>query len=231
MQTTPTTPRPVPDQAAPAPQHSPAFEAERDRVIQTLAAHYAYDRLSLEEFEERLERAYRVVSVGQLAPLLADLPSTTAEELAAAPQAVRVPAAGVPERGFAMAVMGGFERKGGWVVPRRFKVTAIMGGGVLDLREARFGPGVTEIDVFVFMGGVEVYVPPGVRVECSGAALMGGFGTDTGDVGTFSPMQPVVRLSGMAVWGAVDAQTRLPGESEKQYKRRRKEEERRRRGG
>ncbi len=40
-------------------------------------------------------------------------------------------------------------------------------------------------------------------------------------------MQPVVRLSGMVIWGGVDVQTRLPGESEKQYKRRRREERRR----
>ncbi len=229
----PNTPTSAP-RAAPvaAPDAPPAvIERERERVVQALSTHYAYDRLSLETVEERLDRAYRAVSVAQLRALLADLPATTAEEQAAAvPAGAAAPAAQVPERGFALAVMGGFERKGGMVVPRHYKVSAFMGGGVLDLREARFGPGVTEIDVFVFMGGVEVYVPPGVRVECSGAGIMGGFGTDTDEPPNPSPTQPVLRLSGMAIWGGVEVQTRLPGESAKAYKRRRRDE-RRGRGG
>jgi hypothetical protein len=206
-----------------------SLEAERDRVIQALATHYAYDRLSLEAFEERLERAYRAPTPAQLAALLADLPQTTAEELAAASPALRAPAASVPARGFTFAVMGGVERKGAWLVPRHLKVMALLGGAEIDLREARFGPGVTEIDVFALMGGVELLVPPGVRVECSGAAFAGGFVADTSDVGTLSPTAPLVRLSGMAVFGGVEAQTRYPGESARDYKRRRREERRQQR--
>jgi hypothetical protein len=217
------TPAVVPERDAAA---LATLEAERDRVIQSLATHYAYDRLSLEAFEERLERAYRALSAPQLAALLADLPRTTAEELAAASPALRAPAASVPDRGFAFAVMGGVERKGAWMVPRHLKVVAVMGGAEIDLREARFGPGVTEIDVFALMGGVEILVPPGVRVECSGAAMAGGFTADTSDVGTLSPTAPVVRLSGMAFFGGVEAQTRFPGESTRDYKRRRREERR-----
>ena len=213
---------------AAVPDAPPAvMERERERVVQALSTHYAYDRLTLEAVEDRLERAYRAVSVAQLQALLADLPTTTAEEMAAVPAPARMPAAGVPERGFAMAIMGGFDRKGSMVVPRHYKVTAFMGGGVLDLREARFGPGVTEVDVFVLMGGVEVYVPPGVRVECSGAAVMGGFETDTDEPPNPSPVQPILRLSGFCMWGGVEVQTRFPGESTRAYKRRRKEERKR----
>jgi len=203
-----------------------SLEAERDRVIQSLATHYAYDRLSLEAFEERLERAYRAVTPPQLAALVADLPRATAEELAAASPALRAPAASVPARGFAFAVMGGVERKGAWMVPSHFKVFAVLGGAEIDLREARFGPGVTEIDVFALMGGVEILVPPGVRVECSGAAMAGGFVADTSNLGQLSPTAPVVRLSGIAIFGGVEAQTRFPGESARDYKRRRREERR-----
>lgn len=228
---TPSTP-PRPSDAARGGAPLPvALEQERERVVQALSTHYAYDRLSLEAVEDRLERAYRATTPEALRALLADLPATTAEELAAAS---RVSAAAradeVPARGFAFALMGGVERKGAWVVPRHFKVTAVAGGAVIDLREARFAPGVTEIDVFVFMGGVEVFVRPGVRVECSGGAVMGGFDADTDDPATASPLQPVVRLNGMAIWGAVEAQSRYPGESAGAYKKRRREE-RRRQGG
>jgi hypothetical protein len=223
----PTAPLAPPASAAVTPV---ALEQERERVVQALSTHYAYDRLSLSAVEERLERAYRATTPAELHALLADLPAATAEAMAAAaPLPLPLPvAATVPERGFALAIFGGFERKGGMAVPRHFKVTAVMGGGVLDLREARFGAGVTELELFVLMGGVEVLVPPGVRVECSGAAIMGGLGTDTDEPTAASPDQPVLRLNGFVIWGGVDVQTRFPGESEKQYKRRRKEERRRR---
>ena len=64
----------------------------------------------------------------------------------------------VPERGVGAAIMGGFQRGTGWVLPRHFKVVAVMGGIELDLRNARIAPGVSEIEVFALMGGVEVLV-------------------------------------------------------------------------
>ena len=50
-----------------------------------------------------------------------------------------------------------------------------MGGCVLDLRAAQFSTPVTTITVVAIMGGVEVIVPPGIRVEMHGQALMGGW--------------------------------------------------------
>ena len=214
----------------------PALVDERERVVQALATCYADDRLSLEEFEARLDRAYRATTAGELGALLADVPAAPAAP-ASAPAlvaAARAPTArhsvtitmDAPERGFAWAFMGGIERKGNWTVPRQLRVRVLMGGAVLDLREARFAPGVTEIDVLAIMGGVEVLVPPGVRVECSGAAVMGGFSADTRDVPDAPPGQPVVRLGGLAFWGGVDAQVRLPGETQKAYRKRRRQERR-----
>jgi hypothetical protein len=110
-----------------------------------------------------------------------------------------------------MAVMGGVERKGGWLVPRLLKVFCFMGGAELDLREARFAPGVTEIDILTVWGGVEIMVPPGVRVETVGAAFMGGFGADAGDVDTLDPGQPVLRVSGVAIMAGVEVKRRKPG--------------------
>jgi hypothetical protein len=241
------------DPGAPIPSSSgaaipPALVDERERVVQALATCYADDRLSLDEFEARLDRAYRATTAGELGALLADVPAApmptplrpaaasatgAGATTGARPAASLAPAvqhyevtADAPERGFAWAFMGGVERKGNWTVPRQLRVRVLMGGAVLDLREARFAPGVTEIDVLAVMGGVEVLVPPGVRVECSGAAVMGGFTADTRDVPDAPPGQPVVRLSGLAIWGGVDAQVRLPGETQKAYRKRRRQERR-----
>ena len=197
--------------------------AERERVVQTLSNHFAHDQLTLTEFEHRLERAYHVTAIDQLRALVADLPSVSAlpaTQGAAGP--ALVPSSDVPPRGVMFAIMGGHERSGSWIVPRQLKVIAVMGGAELDLREARFGPGVTEIEIFAVMGGAHVIVPPGVRVESIGAAIMGGFDVKAGDATALSDAHPLVRLSGLAVMGGVGTETRLPGETGREAKRRRR---------
>ena len=200
--------------AQPSP---PAIQlaAERDRVVQALSAHFANDLLTLEELDDRLARAYHATSLEQVRAALADLPALRAAGELAAPQPLLVPAADVPPRGVVIAVMAGNERGGSWIVPRQLKVFALMGGVELDLREARFGPGVTEIDVTAVMGGVEVILPPGVRVESVGAAFMGAFEAKAGDASALSPLNPIVRLSGLAVMGGVETKTRRPGKEKK----------------
>jgi hypothetical protein len=197
---------------------------ERDRVVQTLSTHFAHDQLTLTEFEQRLERAYNITAVDQLRSLVADLPAVSlhaTQGMATAGPAL-VPSSEVPSRGGIFAVMGGHERAGSWIVPRQLKVVVFMGGAEIDLRDARFGPGVTEIEVFVMMGGVNILVPPGVRVESIGAAFMGGFDLKAGDATALSPAHPVLRLGGLAIMGGVETETRLPGESAREAKRRRK---------
>jgi hypothetical protein len=199
--------------------------AERERVVQTLSAHFAHDQLTLTEFEQRLERAYKVTAVDQLRSLVADLPavlSDVATQGLAPVGPALVPSSEVPPRGAIFAVMGSHERAGSWIVPRQLKVVVLMGGAEIDLRDARFGPGVTEIEVFVIMGGVNVIVPPAVRVESIGAAFMGGFEIKAGDATALSLAHPVLRLSGLAIMGGVETETRLPGESAKEAKRRRR---------
>jgi hypothetical protein len=203
--------------------------AERERVVQTLSAHFAQDQLTLTEFEQRLERAYSLTSAEQLRSLVADLPAVSALPATrepAVPGPALVPSSDVPPRGAIFAFMGGQERGGSWIVPRQLKVVTIMGGAELDLREARFGPGVSEIEIFVMMGGVSIIVPPGVRVESLGAAFLGGFEMKAGDATALSPANPVLRLSGVAVMGGVETETRLPGESAREAKRRRRKQRR-----
>jgi hypothetical protein len=207
-----------------SPNGESPVAVERERVVQALSAHFAEDRLSLTEFEQRLERAYHLTTSDQLRSLVADLPAV-ANPLATGATAsapALVPSSEVPPRGAVFAMMGGAERGGSWIVPRQLKVVALMGAAELDLREARFGPGVTEIEAFAVMGYVGIIVAPGVRVESIGAAFMGGFELKAGDATALSPAHPVLRISGLAVMGGVETESRLPGESEKEAKRRRK---------
>ena len=185
--------------------------ADRERVVQALSTHFANDRLSMDEFESRLEQAYKAPSFEQLTALLGDLSAAGATNLALGTAPLIVPADEVPSSGTIVAVMGANGRKGSWLVPRRLKVYVVMGGAELDLREARFGPGVTEIEVYVVMGGVQILVPPGVRVESLGAAFMGAFEGHVGDATPLPPLHPILRLTGLAVMGGVEAKTKPLG--------------------
>ncbi|RYJ27809.1 hypothetical protein CU044_2990 [Streptomyces sp. L-9-10] len=215
-----------------------ASDAERERVAARLREAVAEGRLDMEEFDERLEAAFKARTHGELAPLVRDLPAPgTTTDVALAPDtSVGTRGAGsagevgswqsrigrepATSKG-AFAFWGGFRRRGTWTVARRFTTAVFMGGGEIDLREARFEDRDVVIRCFTIMGGVHVTVPPDLDVEVRGFGLMGGFG-ESGE-GAASPGSPRVIISGFALMGGVGVERKVR-ESEK----RRLKEERRR---
>lgn len=198
------------------------LEQTRQAVIQQLCAHFAVDNLTSDALEERLDRAHAAATLPELRALVADLPEAAPGTLPAGRRTI-APPSHVPEQQVFVAVMGGAERKGVWTPPRTLYVIAVMGGAELDLREARFAPGVTEIQLFVLMGGAEIVVPPGVHVELSGVALMGGFGAAGRLEPPSDPDAPVLRVSGFCMMGGVDVSMRYPGERPRDARRRERE--------
>jgi hypothetical protein len=72
----------------PAAPHIRASDEDRERVVGALADHCAAGRLTLDELPERVARAYRATTLGELAELTADLPGRVppAAALPAEPQ-------------------------------------------------------------------------------------------------------------------------------------------------
>lgn len=198
----------------------------RQRTIDVLCDAFARDEMDLAEFERRVEAVHAAASSPELERLLADLPSATSAVAPADDLAVRRPATARPDtvrqRDFVIGVMGGAERRGQWHPARKILAVGIMGGATLDFREAILAPGVTEVQVFAWWGGVEVIVPPGVRVDCSGIGIMGGFDEEHGDPHPYDADAPVVRVTGVAIMGGVGVEVRQPGESSRDARRRRK---------
>jgi hypothetical protein len=130
-----------------------------------------------------------------------------------------------------VAILGGVERRAAWTSPSQLRAFALMGGIVLDFREASLLPGLTEIQVVTLMGGVQLIVPPGLSVEVSGNAVLGGFDHLDRTPPEADPNRPVLRVHGLAILGGVAVETRLRGESESEAHHRRKRERRQLRGG
>jgi len=165
----------------------------RERVAQALAHNFAADDINAEELEARLARVYGATTPAELAAIIADLPevvlaSTATASLAKIPAAQRI-----------SALFSAQEQRMTGVVPRRLEVRGRLGYVELDLTQATFEPGLTEIDVHAFMGYVEIRFPAGVRVESAGHALFGFFSLK-GAAGE-APSPCVVKITGRATFG------------------------------
>ncbi|MBI3789859.1 MAG: DUF1707 and DUF2154 domain-containing protein [Gemmatimonadetes bacterium] len=185
-------------------------DAQREAVAQALSAHFANDRLTIDTLDARMAMVYEATTVAQLEQALAGLDLAPRPDTDPGHPVLLADEQIVPPRSVMMAVMGGFEQKGSYVLPRQLKIIAFMGGGALDLREARFARGVTEVEIYAGMGGAEIIVPPGVRVELLGSAFMGGFAQSGQDESAFNPDAPVLRVSGFCFMGGVDIKVRGP---------------------
>ena len=182
-------------------------------MIQLLTEHFAQDHLSLEELEARMDRVYAAPDTLELSRVLDGLPALETAGQANASSAAspgHVARAGERESTTLFALMSGAVRRGAWAVPRKIHAIAIMGGIEIDLRETPLPPGVTEIEVFALMGGVEVRVPPGVRLESDGFAIMGGFEDHVHQPDSPAPNAPVVRVTGVAIMGGVESKVEPP---------------------
>ncbi len=91
-------------------------------------------------------------------------------------------------------------------MPSRLRIRSILGNVTLDLREADFHDGVTEITVHAFLGNVEVALPRDVAMECHGSALLGNFAHSGAGArpDADSTRTRTVRITGRAVLGNVE---------------------------
>ncbi len=185
-----------------------ALNDARERVIVQLTDAFARDLVGLDELDGRLTLAHRADSVLAVERVVSDLDVTGAS-----------PGGGVHE---IAAVFGGVERGGRWPVPRKLRVRAVFGGVLLDLREAQFLPGVTEIHVAAVMGGAQLIVTPALAVEVSGSAILGGFAHLDRVPVRLDREQPLLRVYGRAILGGVAVESRYVGESETDANRRRR---------
>ena len=185
------------------------IEQTRERVIEALSEHFARDHLSLDDLETRMAQVYAATTSAEIDALVSDLPALAVGAPVTVTPDAYAPTPKLRER--LVAIMSGVVRRGLWKVPRRLRIVAVMGGVDLDLRQAELPPGVTEIHAFVFMGGLHVLVPPGVRLETDGVAIMGGFEDRVHDPGAARPDAPVVRVTGIAIMGGVDARVQQIG--------------------
>ena len=190
-----------------------AVRDRRDRVISRLTESFARDELGLEAFESRIDAAYRAEAEADLDALVADLPdhAPSADVTTALAQPEIVPtttlARALPQPAV-RALFSNIERSGSMTMAGTVRAEAIFGNLELDLREARFGPGVTELHVRSVFGSIEITVPADITVEVHGTGIFGNFEGSTRTIADRDA--PTLRIVGSSVFASIVIKTVPP---------------------
>ncbi|MFF4171294.1 DUF1707 domain-containing protein [Streptomyces sp. NPDC001744] len=180
-----------------------ASDADRDRIADILRDALAEGRLDPEEHADRIDAVYRAKTVGELEPIVRDLPAarTTRPEPGEAYAYGPDDPEGAPDN--LVAVFSSTTRKGRWRVGRRTNAFAFFGNVEIDLTEAIFAQRLTTINATSVFGNVEVRVPENISLRGNGSGIFGNFEVVT--LEGVDPQAPVVVVNGYSVFGNVEA--------------------------
>jgi len=180
-----------------------ASDDERERAALALREHLVEGRLTLEEFSQRVELAYRAQTVSELSEASSALPA-----VGPGPRLRRPVRATIGL--FAHIVRRGRMRLGRWA-------TVISGFADvdLDLRGAEIAGLATDAYLLVLFGNVDIYVPERIGVDVTGLNVFGHrrqWGREVADANA-----PVLRVRVIALFGTVDV-WHVPGDLRGSYR-------------
>jgi hypothetical protein len=177
-----------------------ASDDDREQAAAVLGAALAEGRLSVTEHSERLDAVYEAKTHADIAPLIEDLP---ARSMTRSPARGAALAPATRRRQLIVAIFGGASRKGQWNVEPKMATVAVFGGVSLDFRDVELPQQEISLHCTAVFGGVDIVVPPEMRVVDSGIAIFGGRDTDSGSAASSDPNAPVLRLTGLTLFGGL----------------------------
>jgi hypothetical protein len=167
-------------------------EDDRERAVVALREDLLAGRLTLDEFSERVEIAYRARRAEDLVVVREDLPNGPGEPAHQRRKPTRL-TAGL----FAHVV-----RRGRLQLRNHTVAVAAFADVDLDLRQAEMDNPITALTAVVAFGNVDIYAPEGIDVDVGGISIFGHrreWGRDAARAGA-----PCIRVRTLAVFGTVD---------------------------
>jgi Domain of unknown function (DUF1707) len=181
-----------------------ASDADRDTAAAVVNNALAEGRLTTGEHSQRLDAIFSAKTHADLVPVLDDLPAprSVRQDLARPQSSAADPSLGRGRR--LVAILGGVTRKGTWHPDPVMDVLAVLGGAELDFRDAVLPGNEVLLRATTVLGGLEIIVPPEMRVVDSGTAILGGREIVGDSAEASSPDAPVLRIEGTCVLGGVE---------------------------
>ena len=190
------------------------LEPVRHEAIRQLCDAQARDRMTLEDFENRLDRIKTAPNAATIDAIVADLSETGPFDLAPRHPAAAADLVGAPvaPADFVRisSVFASTKRGGSWTVPLEIHSLVILGEMTLDLRDAVFGADVVDIQVNVTLGTFKLIVPAGTQVENEIEETLSSSEYSTRTARGVRPNGLLVRIHGRAVLASVEVKERLP---------------------
>jgi hypothetical protein len=195
------------------------LEPDREEAIRALSAAFAGDRISLEQFEERIgliRQAPNRPSIDAiiadlvpsggfavpagLVPVVADHTALRHEDNLPAPaEVLRI-----------RTVMGSTKRAGSWTVPFRLELKVVLGEIVIDLRDAIFWSDVLDIDLDAVLSNVTLIVPAGTQVENQSEERFSSSSHSTRSTRGLAPFGLLVRITGAVRFSNLEIKEKPP---------------------
>jgi hypothetical protein len=192
----------------------------RREAIRTLSTAVATDRLSVEQFESRLELVRQASNRATLDAIVADvLPSgpypLSHEITRSMPVPTRYGGVEPAELLRIKTVLGSSKRAGSWTVPLRLELIVVLGEITIDLRDAVFGAEVLDIDLSAKFGSITLIVPAGTQVENECEEKLSSSSHSTRSARGAGPLGLLIRITGRVVLSSLDIkEKRRSGEGE-----------------
>jgi hypothetical protein len=188
-----------------SPAGAGPLDEARERAIRLLTDGFAYDAISVEEFEWRLGQLSHADTPRAIDALVADLGTPGPGAVATRPTSLIAPA-----EGRVIGIMSETRREGPWRVPQRLRVKAVMSEVRIDLRYAVL-PVPCTIDVSAIMANVHFIVPPGMVVDFDVTPIMASARNDVRAQRLDGHLQPHVHIRGSAIMAEVRVRVRDVG--------------------
>jgi hypothetical protein len=188
------------------------IEKLRDRVMDDLVRQYSLERVDLPEFERRSGLVSKAATRDELVAQVSDLPDLPGGRRAERPSAPpgsagwRIGSENARPSDYAVAIFSGSDFKGVWQAPRSLTALCVFGGSSIDFRRAIVPEEGVAISCLCLFGGVDIIVPPGMRVRVRGVGIFGGFDRTENEVD--DPNAPTIVVEGLALFGGVSVRVR-----------------------
>ena len=161
-------------------------------------------RLTLDEFSERVEIAYRARIAQDLVRLRQDLPDSRSANIESTRRQKRL----------TVALFGSVVRRGRLRLRRRTLAISCFGDVDLDLREAELHDSRVVVRLTVLSGNIDLYVPEGINVEVDGVVIFGRLREWGRDVIRLDA--PTLSVRSFGCFGTIDV-WRVPHETRGSY--------------